>query len=108
MHTTRSLSCNVQAGQRLALGHALAQNCSLQTAHAVMDHRRDDGHIEGLSGHSAARDNVVVELLAAASLATGLVPRLARRVGWPRATIRVLLGLLGSLVVLLSLINKRL
>merc|ERR1719401_1742691 len=105
MHTASSLSCDVQAWQRLAFRHTLTQNSSLQTANAIVDHRCDDGHVEGLSGHSAARDNVVVKLLATACLAAGLVPRLARRVGRPRATIRILLGLLGSLVMLLSLIN---
>ena len=55
-----------------------------------MDHGGDDGHVEWLGRHFGAVDDVVEELLAAAGLATGLVPSLARWVGWERAAIRVL------------------
>merc|ERR1711865_20326 len=50
----------------------------------------------------------MVELLAAASWATRFVPRLARWVGRVGATIRVLLHLLGSLIVLVMLSNQNL
>ena len=43
-----------------------------QAAHAVVDHRRDDGHVEGLLLHGRAGDDVVEELLPAARLAAGL------------------------------------
>mmetsp|Transcript_22588 Transcript_22588/g.50540 ORF Transcript_22588/g.50540 Transcript_22588/m.50540 type:complete len:412 (+) Transcript_22588:278-1513(+) len=101
-----SLTRHVEARQRLAGFHALAKDRCLQSAHAVMDHRSDDGHIERLRGNCAARDDVVEEFLAAASLPAGLVPRLARRVSGPGATIGVLLGLLGGLIVLLSLVHE--
>ena len=54
-----------------------------------MDHGGDDGHVEGLAGNLGAIDDVVEELLAAAGLAAGLIPRLAGWVGGERAAIRV-------------------
>merc|ERR1711865_172958 len=50
----------------------------------------------------------MVELLATASWATRFVPRLARWVGRVWATIRILLHLLGSLIVLVMLSNQNL
>merc|ERR1719277_2672288 len=108
MDATRGLTGDIQAGQCLIALDALTVNGGLQAAHAIVDHRRDDGDIEWLGGHFASWDDVVVELLTAACLAAGLVPRLARGVGRPRATIGVLLGLLGGLVMLLGLIDERL
>ena len=40
-----------------------------------MDHRGDDGHIERLALHRGPGDDVVVELLATARLAAGLLKR---------------------------------
>merc|ERR550532_2960537 len=73
---------------------------NLQATHAVMNDWRDDGHIEFLLGDGRPWDDVVVELLARPRLATGLVPRLTTGVGWPGATVRVLLRFLGRLEVL--------
>jgi len=44
-----------------------------------MDHRGDDGNIEGLCLHCRSWDDVVVELLARTGLAAGRIPGLA---GW--------------------------
>ena len=61
----------------------------------VVDDGGDDGDVERLGLHGGARDDVVVELLAGARLAAGLVPRLAGRVRGPGAAVGVLLRGLG-------------
>mmetsp|Transcript_13802 Transcript_13802/g.36924 ORF Transcript_13802/g.36924 Transcript_13802/m.36924 type:complete len:514 (-) Transcript_13802:112-1653(-) len=109
VHAAGNLASRVQARDGLAL---LVQHggvaVDLKATHAVVDHGCDDGDIEGLALHSAARDHIVVELLAAARLAADLVPRLARGVCGPAATVGVLLRFLGGLVVrLVRLLEDR-
>ena len=50
-------------------------------SHAVVDHWRDDSYVERFRGDFRAINDVMEELLAAASLATRLIPSLARWVG---------------------------
>ena len=73
----------------------------LEAAHAVVDHGRDDRDVERLGRHGAARNYVVVKLFTTACLSTHFVPRLTRRVCWPRATIGIFFGLFGSLIMCL-------
>ena len=63
----------------------------------VVDDWSDDGNVKRLVLHLGAWDNIVIELLAAASLTTWLIPRLARWVGWPLSALWVLGGLLRRL-----------
>merc|ERR1719162_2657369 len=70
----RCLTSNVQAWDHTCLGDALGILCALQASHAVVDHRGDDGDVEWLSSNLGALKDVVVELLAAASWATGRIP----------------------------------
>jgi len=109
VHAAGNLASRVQARDGLAL---LVQHggvaVDLKATHAVVDHGCDDGDIEGLALHSAARDHIVVELFAAARLAADLVPRLARGVCGPAATVGVLLRFLGGLIVrLVRLLEDR-
>merc|ERR1711953_706771 len=76
MNASSSLARNVQTWQGLAALDALAIDRGLQTAHAIVDHRRDDCDIEFLRGHCRSRNDVMEELFAAAGLATGLIPSL--------------------------------
>merc|ERR1719213_338228 len=86
MNPAGSLASDVEAWNDLAgLVDALGIGGALQAAHAVVDHRGDDGYVEGLGRHLGAVDDVVVELLAAAGLAAGLVPGLPGGVGRERA-----------------------
>jgi len=102
VHTASDLASGVETGDGLATRvHDRGVHVDLQTTHAIVDHGRDDRDVEGLALERGARDDVVVELLAGARLARGLIPRLARGVGVPAAAIGVLLGLLCGLVVLL-------
>merc|ERR1719487_544326 len=94
------LARDIEPGERLAALHALALRRGLEAAHAVVDHRRDDRHVEGLGGDLGAGELVLVELLAAAGLPRRLVPRLAAGVRRPAPAIGVLLRLHGGLVVL--------
>mmetsp|Transcript_115503 Transcript_115503/g.188224 ORF Transcript_115503/g.188224 Transcript_115503/m.188224 type:complete len:208 (-) Transcript_115503:413-1036(-) len=71
-----------------------------------MDHWGDDSHVEGLSSDLRTIDDVVVELLTAARLATGLIPSLAGRVCWERATVWVLLLLLRCFIMTLVSVNE--
>merc|ERR1719330_2263563 len=65
MNTPSNLASRVEARDRLA---ARANHCGvaidLQASHAIVDHGCDNGHVEGLSLHRRAGDDVVVELLA--------------------------------------------
>merc|ERR1719444_733136 len=100
MDTAGHLSSGVKPRNCLAVGSdARGIHIDLETTHAVVDYRRDDGHVEGLALHRGPWDDVVVELLPAARLAAGLVPGLAAGVRGPRAAVGVLLRLLGGLVV---------
>mmetsp|Transcript_70927 Transcript_70927/g.188595 ORF Transcript_70927/g.188595 Transcript_70927/m.188595 type:complete len:403 (+) Transcript_70927:249-1457(+) len=101
MDAAGNLAGGVQARDGLAGlgGDDCGVGVDLEAAHAVVDDRRDDRDVEGLGLHLVGGEDVVVELLAAAGLAAGLVPRLARRVGRVGAAIRVLLGLRCRLVV---------
>merc|ERR1719498_698150 len=96
---TRDLTSGVEARDLAPGAHNLRILSDLETAHAVVDHWGDDRHVEGLRGHCGTRDDVVVELLPAARLASGLVPGLPRGIRGPRAAIGVLLRLPRSLVV---------
>jgi len=102
MDTASDLTCSVEArnGLAIAVDHCRVR-IDLQTTHAVMDHWCDDGHVERLGLEGRAWDDVVVELLARSCLATGGIPRLTRWVGWVRSTVRILLCLLGSFVVVI-------
>jgi len=102
MDTASDLTCSVEAwnGLAIAVDHCRV-HIDLQTTHAVMDHWCDDGDIEGLGLHGRAWDDVVVELLARSCLATSGIPRLTRWVGWVRSTVRILLCLLGSFIVVI-------
>mmetsp|Transcript_61028 Transcript_61028/g.189517 ORF Transcript_61028/g.189517 Transcript_61028/m.189517 type:complete len:275 (+) Transcript_61028:485-1309(+) len=100
VHATRNLARGVQTRDCLArFADDRGIRVDLQATHAVMDDRRNDSHIERLRLDSGTRNDVVVELLARTSLATGLIPRLSRGVSGPRAAIWVLLGLFGCLIV---------
>mmetsp|Transcript_4436 Transcript_4436/g.6516 ORF Transcript_4436/g.6516 Transcript_4436/m.6516 type:complete len:457 (-) Transcript_4436:4-1374(-) len=86
MDTTNNLACPVQTTNDLfLLVHALSPNVDLQSTHAVVDHRSDDGHVEGIIGFQG---EVVVELL------PPLVPGLAATIGF----VGSVLGVLGLLV----------
>mmetsp|Transcript_108466 Transcript_108466/g.282956 ORF Transcript_108466/g.282956 Transcript_108466/m.282956 type:complete len:452 (-) Transcript_108466:70-1425(-) len=104
MDAASHLARGVQARDRLAALRVQHRGVDvhLQAAHAVVDDGGDDGDVERLGLHGGAWDDVVVELLAGARLAAGLVPRLAGRVRGPRAAVGVLLGLLRRLVVQLG------
>merc|ERR1712078_166065 len=83
------------------LAHDRPIHIDLQATHAIVNDRRDNCHKEFLSLDCRAWNNVVVELLATACWAACIIPRLAMRIGWPRATIRILLMLLRCIVVIL-------
>ena len=73
VHSARHLAGSVQARDWQVVGaDACRVGVNEEAAHAVVDHGRDDGNVEGLVLHGIARDDVVEELLAAARLATGL------------------------------------
>merc|ERR1719356_812570 len=107
MDAARSLAGDVEAGDHLTgLVDALGVHGALQAAHAIVDHRGDDSHVEGLLGHRGAVDDVVVELLAAARLAAGLVPSLSGGVRRERAAFGILLLLLGRVKVALVCVDE--
>merc|ERR1719272_1779599 len=106
--TTCGLACHVKAWDHTGLGNALGLSCALQASHAVVDDRGDDGHVEGVCCNLGALKDVVVELLATASGATGRIPGLAAGVGRPRATIGILLSLLCCFEVLLMCVSQHL
>ena len=65
--TTCNLSSGIQSNAGLPLGiHDQRVGINFQTTHAVVDHRRDDGKVEGLRLHCRCSNDVVVELLARA------------------------------------------
>merc|ERR1712039_484820 len=107
--TAGNLTSRIEARNGLAI---LAKNCrvnvDLETAHAVVDHGRDDRNVEGLGLDGRSRDDVVIELLTRTGLAASLVPGLAGGVGRPRAAVGVLLHLLRRLIVrLVRLLEHR-
>ena len=80
MDAARHLAGRVEAGDRLVVAaDARGVLVDQEAAHAVVDHRRDDGHVEGLVLHGRAGDDVVEELLPAARLAAGLAGCRKRR-----------------------------
>merc|ERR1719171_2410339 len=106
MNTTSSLTGDIQARKCLAIPDTLTLDCGLQASHAIMNDRSDDGHVERLCSELGSINDVVIELLAAACLAGWLIPRLARGVRWPRATIRVLSSLHGGLIMQLVSVDE--
>merc|ERR1719183_2502312 len=102
------LARHVKPWDHARLGDAFGVDGALQPSHAVMYHGRDDGNVERLRGNLGAIDDIMIELLAAASRAAGCIPRLSAWVGRVRATIWILLGFLCRVVVLLVRVNQRL
>ena len=73
VHAAGDLASSIQARDRLVVrADARGVRVDEQAAHAVVNHRRDDGYVERLVLHGIARDDVVEELFAAARLAAGL------------------------------------
>mmetsp|Transcript_51062 Transcript_51062/g.111311 ORF Transcript_51062/g.111311 Transcript_51062/m.111311 type:complete len:514 (-) Transcript_51062:66-1607(-) len=108
VHATGDLARGVESRDHALGADALGKRSDLQAAHAVVDHRGDDGHVEGLGRHLGAGERVVVELLAAARLAARLVPGLAGRVRGEGPAIGVLLRLLRSReVIVVGLLEDR-
>mmetsp|Transcript_10524 Transcript_10524/g.11589 ORF Transcript_10524/g.11589 Transcript_10524/m.11589 type:complete len:249 (+) Transcript_10524:135-881(+) len=102
MDATSCFTRHIQTWDDLAtLVDALSIHSAFQTAHGVVNDRGDDGHIKGLGRNLGSIDDVVEELLAAACLATGFIPGLARRIGREWTAIRILLLLLCGLEMLL-------
>ena len=66
-HVSEAMACQILPSIHVAF----------QAAHAVVDHGGNDGHIKWFGGHLGSVDDVVEELLAAASFATGFIPGLA-------------------------------
>mmetsp|Transcript_123636 Transcript_123636/g.332066 ORF Transcript_123636/g.332066 Transcript_123636/m.332066 type:complete len:279 (+) Transcript_123636:392-1228(+) len=100
VHAARELPGGIEALDDARRLEDARLGVDLQATHAIVDHRRDDRHVERLGGDLRAGNDIVVELLARAGLAAGLVPRLARGVCGPRAALGVLGHLLRGLVVL--------
>merc|ERR1711976_609771 len=88
MNTTSNFTSRIQARDSLSSStHARRVHVDLETTHAVMDDWCDNSYIERLGLHIRPLNDVVKEFLARTSLATRLVPRLAARICWPRATV---------------------
>merc|ERR1711924_377471 len=65
MHTTSNLTCSVQAWDDLILGVEHTRRfIDSQASHAIVDDRRDDGHIKRFCSYCRAWDDIMVELLA--------------------------------------------
>merc|ERR1719263_1727873 len=75
MNSSSNLTSSIHSWNHFSFAvNALSICCDLKATHTVVDHRCDDGYVEGLSGHCRAWDDVVVEFLAAAGWATGCIP----------------------------------
>jgi len=77
MDAASSLTCNIQPRQGAAIPDTLTLHSRLQAPHAIVDHRGNDCDIELLRGNGRAWNDIVEELLSAASLTTGLIPGLS-------------------------------
>mmetsp|Transcript_74582 Transcript_74582/g.131927 ORF Transcript_74582/g.131927 Transcript_74582/m.131927 type:complete len:360 (+) Transcript_74582:33-1112(+) len=99
MNSTCNFPSGVKAWNCACAADAFALLIHFHTAHAIVDDRCDDGNMEGLRSKLRPRDHVVIELLAAASRATGIIPGLSTWVCWPLSSLRIPLHILGSLEV---------